>query len=114
MFTCLYIPSFLAILLLKYSEFFVVNQSFLDAPLTICLATVKGQWTVHSLNLIQELFGLHFVHYADCIIIDQTDKAENIITGIHNSNWKNQLVTPSFFMPIAEKWHCIWGISCTS
>jgi hypothetical protein len=53
------------------------------------VAVFDCQWTVHSLNLVQELFGLHFMHSANCITKDQTDKAEKIITGVSSATWKN-------------------------
>ena len=61
-----------------------------EATYHAMVAVFKKRWSVHSLNLVQTFFGLNFVHSPDCIAIDQTDKADAIITSIYGSTWKNQ------------------------
>mgnify|MGYP000361726594 CR=1 FL=1 len=60
----------------------------------------EKHWTVHSLGVVSTFFGLHFVVSDDCVTIDQTDKAENIITAVYGPSWIKQPPSSSCSTPM--------------
>ena len=71
-----------------------------EATYHAMVAVFEKRWTVHSLHLVKEFFGLTFVHSLDCLTIDQTDKAEAIVTGVYGPTWKNQPASTSYSTPM--------------
>ncbi len=71
-----------------------------EATYHAMVAVFEKRWTVHSLHLVKEFFGLNFVPSLDCLTIDQTDKAEAIVTGVYGSTWKNQPASTSYSTPM--------------
>jgi hypothetical protein len=71
-----------------------------EATYKAIVAVFEARWTVHTLGLVDTFFGLHLVSSKDCITIDQTAKAETIITAMFGLSWKSQPPLSSCSIPM--------------
>jgi hypothetical protein len=71
-----------------------------EATYKAILIVFEKHWKVHALGIVDTFFGLHFVSSDDCITMDQTPKAESIISEVFGPGWKSQHPSSSFSIPM--------------
>ncbi len=52
-----------------------------------------NSWKIHDMGIVENYFGLRFIHSANCLTLDQTHLVYNVLHSIFGGDWQVSLKT---------------------